>query len=201
MFNKKELTDLKTEVETVKASLASLQEKQNQLTGLLSTLQTGVEQIQATQLESVRQANLSDRSLFQEVEAVAKSRQELESSLRAFKELQNKLETHAFEKINEGIQRAIETLKKEVEAYGSLKLETGKLNERLLGLGSEINKFLTISKNITEADYEFKNYVKTLTANDQEKLRLMQEIDQLQRLVGALRRKTNEAPQRRERFS
>ncbi len=76
-----------------------------------------------------------------------------------------------------------EQLKKEVEAT------TLAITKELQALRADIVKLASISSSIKKEDFELNKVAQHLLKEDKEKLRLMNEVDRLQRLVGSMRRK------------
>ena len=59
---------------------------------------------------------------------------------------------------------------------------------RLKLTDKEINKFLAISRNIKEKDFEMTHFARQLREGDREKLELMRKVDTMERLVSRMRR-------------
>ena len=123
-----------------------------------------------------------------ELSAVQQARADVEKSTRSFSEVQKKIERTVHDQLSTAIGESIQRLKLEAENYNALKSEFVKAGSSVQKLTEEIGKFTSISSQIKEADFELAKHAKVLNAADTEKVRLMKEVDDLQRLVGKMRR-------------
>ena len=71
---------------------------------------------------------------------------------------------------------------------GKLKNELAGINSDVSKLHSEIDRLNKISSQVKSMDFDLVNYAKKLQADDSEKLRLLRQIDSLERLVSKMRR-------------
>lgn len=76
----------------------------------------------------------------------------------------------------------------DVKRFNELKDELSSLVAGFRSVEGEIRKFREISSGIKAADFELVKHAKSLEKADSEKLRLMQKIDHLERLVSKMRR-------------
>ena len=79
-------------------------------------------------------------------------------------------------------------LKKDVENYKSMKQEMEAVTKNTLKATEEIQKLIEISKNLKKEDFELTKFSKELSQGNSEKLKLMARIDNLERLIGKMRR-------------
>ena len=108
-------------------------------------------------------------------------------SFKLFEEMARKkiMEDVKFE-ISKNLQSMFETTKKYKELENYLLV----LNKKIDNLSSEINKFQQISSQIKTADFELEKYVKSVSKEDAEKLRLMRENEKLKMLIAKQRRRS-----------
>lgn len=79
-------------------------------------------------------------------------------------------------------------LKGDISSYNELKQQVSAVLSQTTTLTEEIQKLKEISRNIRKEDFELSKFVDKVTEMDKEKLRLMKEIDTLQRLIAKSRR-------------
>jgi len=181
--------DLHERCERLEKSYDILIEQQNNLLNEVKLLSEGVTEVKSALTQTNEEKQEASNKIEKEVTKISETNEVLERAIRSFKDLQHRIQLHSFEKINEGIQRSVETLKKDTEKYSDAKLELQEVIERMNDLKNEIIKFTTISRKISETDYDLTKFTNKVNEQDKEKLRLMKEVDSLQRLVGSLRRK------------
>src|SRR3989344_4682339 len=92
------------------------------------------------------------------------------------------------EELQKELQLKLGNLNKDAEEYNELKGQIANISLKVNNLSEEISKFLSISKNIKERDFEMTHFARQLIDMDREKLELMRKIDTLERLVGRMRR-------------
>ncbi len=122
------------------------------------------------------------------VASVERLNSELEDSITDLKVLKGHLQAKVADKIEEEFKSLLRRFEKDVDAISKLKAEISSMHSETAKLKDEIDKLNKISSSIRSSDFELSNYAKRLQADDAEKLRLMRQIDTLERLVSQLRR-------------
>ena len=126
------------------------------------------------------------------IDLIKNIRQDLENESYNFKLLQNHIQSRILEKfeseIKENLIKQFEKLKIDISNFNKLKDNLSIITENSEELKEQINKLLIISKNLKQQDFELNKFANKIFEADQEKLKLMKEIDALQRLVSKIRR-------------
>ena len=93
------------------------------------------------------------------------------------------------EDIKKEIQDSTKDLKASSLHYSALKEELSNISKRTRDVSAEIDKFVKISHKIKQGDFELNKFATQLKTMDKEKLNLLRKIDNLERLVGRMRRR------------
>ena len=122
--------------------------------------------------------------------AVAHARDEVEKSTRSFTELQRRIEQFITQKIGDAIKESVNTLQVDTDRYAFVKKEIETLVGSAKQFTDEAAKFAKIAERIEKADLDLVKHARELARTDAEKVKLMKEVDDLQRMVGKMRRNT-----------
>ena len=147
--------------------------------------------------EELRYIAKAQRDITEELQGnislVTESRQRLEREVDDFKIMKSRLQQSLFEQLSEEYRKellvAIERLKADVASFNSLKQEIFSIAARTTRLAGEIDKLTAISSKIRKEDFELHQYAAVLQRQENEKIRLLRQIDALERLVSRERRK------------
>jgi len=163
--NTQAVSDLTTESGALKKSLHSLREKE-------VTLLSGLEK---------------------DIKDIASVKEDFSKALYEFKlfkvEMQKKLLDKYDKQLQKELHSHLDTLNNDARHYNDGRLRLTTISKNLETASADMQKLLSISKKIEKSDFELNKYAKNLMENDKEKLRLMQKIDGLERLVASLRRR------------
>jgi len=120
-------------------------------------------------------------------------REDFGKELYEFKLLKGQLQRKILDKFEEELQKDLEvnreSLKKDANDYSELRSKVSDILSRLNLSSEEIDKFISISKNIKKEDFEMTKFARQVVDMDREKLELMRKIDSLERLVSKIRRR------------
>ena len=120
-------------------------------------------------------------------------REDFGKELYEFKLLKGQLQRKILDKFEEELQKDLEinreSLKKDANDYNELRNKVSDILSRLNLSSEEIDKFISISKNIKKEDFEMTRFARQVVDMDKEKLELMRKIDGLERLVSKIRRR------------
>ncbi len=178
--------------EQLASELAETKKLHNEHSEILSSLKTEINGVK----ESVEALTEKNQQLLKEntnsLAALTQLKKQLEESINSIKLMSSTIQDGLMRKITDQVSMLTqeissklsgsERFKKELEEAASLvKLELNDLKE-------EIKRLKSVSSNINAADFELVKFSNQLKSADSEKLRLMKEIDTLQRLVSSLRR-------------
>ncbi|HLC20460.1 MAG TPA: hypothetical protein VJK72_06055 [Candidatus Nanoarchaeia archaeon] len=184
--------EIHTKVDTLQTNVDKIG-KQNQATSeLIEKLQKQVS-VDITQLQGmVGQFSVGFavevQNIKTELTAVKQAREDVEKSTRSFAEVQKKIERTIHEQLSTAIAESIQKLKLDAENYNSLKSEIVKTSTHVQKLTNEVDKFSAISSQIKQADFELSKHARNLKAGDDERIRLLKQIDDLQRMIAKMRR-------------
>ncbi|MAG16330.1 hypothetical protein CMO88_04680 [Candidatus Woesearchaeota archaeon] len=156
---------LKEDITSAKSDMKSLIEKQQQLINENTNALRTVKELKEQLGESIDSIKIISSTIQNNL--VRKTTDELNNLTQ---EISSKLS-------------GSENLKKEVEDTAT------SVKNELNNLGDEIKKLQTVSSSIKAEDFELSKFSNQLQAADNEKLKLMRQLDSLQRLVSSLRRR------------
>ncbi len=181
---------------TVKEEVGKINEKLNLTTSSVRNLQNELELLREESHEHVKNINEKNNEFFrnfdENVNLMKNIKENFEKELFDFKLLKSQTQKKILEKFEEELQKELniklEGLNKDADQYNELKGQISNITLKVNDLSEEMNKFLAISKNIKERDFEMTHFAKQLIDMDKEKLELMRKIDTMQKLVGRMRR-------------
>lgn len=148
----------------------------------IAKFRSEVEEIKTMQKTSLKEfsSNLNQ---------IIESKQKLQQELVDFKVLKGHFQDKIIDTLSGQINENAEKLKTDIKNYNELKNEISGIVDELKGVKSELAKFKELGERISKMDFALVNYAKTLERENQEKLRLMSEIDYLKRLIAKERRR------------
>lgn len=120
---------------------------------------------------------------------INKSKEELDREVNDFRLVKSRMQEKIFTDVNTKLKEYMEELKTNYSNYKKMEFEFSNLKNMLNALSLEINKFLSVSRNIKEKDFEMEKTARELMKLDKEKLELMRKIETLQRIISAERRR------------
>ena len=123
-----------------------------------------------------------------ETENIGQLREELQHEVEDFKLQKTRMQQKLLENTDHEVRDGLDRLKTDVNRYNDLKRELDLVNANIAKAVQEINKFNLISQKIKAEDFELTKFAKQIFQADQEKLRLMNEIDSLKHLISRERR-------------
>jgi chromosome segregation ATPase len=130
-----------------------------------------------------------------QMDEIHKTNEEFKKELYDFKmiksDIKSKLVSELSESFREELKNETRKLDVDVKAFNDLKEELCVLVTKFKAVESEVAKFKEIAGSLKSADFQLANYARELTKNDQEKLRLMEKVEHLERLVAKERRGRN----------
>lgn len=151
-----------------------------------SQIKDDIKEITENQDKVVQQLNES-------LSKISEARKALEKEVDDFKILKSKMQKAILEQMSEDFRKElisnIERLKTDVASFNELKKEVEIIAIRTNKLGAEISKLIEISGRIKKEDFELAKYAQKILSADNEKLRLMRQIDVLERLISRERRR------------
>lgn len=131
-------------------------------------------------------------SLKDKINAINSLREELQNEITNFKIFLSNQKKGLLEDLTKEFREEIlnhtNNLKGDISSYNELKQQVSYILSQTTTLTQEIQKLKEISRNIRKEDFELTNFINKVTEMDKEKLRLMREIDTLQRLIAKSRR-------------
>jgi hypothetical protein len=107
----------------------------------------------------------------------------LKKRIDSFKLFEDSARKKIMEDVKFEIQKQLQSMFETTNKYKVLENNLLVLNKKIDNLSSEIIKFNVISAQIKSADFDLTHFVKQVTAQDQEKLRLMRENEKLKMLI------------------
>ncbi len=182
VLQSKELNEL---AEKLKANNEAL-ERQN---SAIAELEKRLASLDA-EVSKISEANRSVISSIQTAESSIKGlNEELADSISDLKILKTQLQSKIGDKIEAEFKALLSRFEKDVESVSKLSREMQGITTEVATLKTEIEKLTKIGSTVKTMDFELTNYAKRLTADDAEKLRLMRQIDTLERMISKLRRR------------
>jgi len=185
----KGLMQIKEEIDKINEKLSSTTESTTNLKNDINALK---EQLNSHVIQINEKSNEFFRNFDENINIIKNARDSFQKELFDFKLLKSQMQRKILEKFEEELQKELqvklENLNKDAGEYNELKKQITNISLKVNSLSEEINKFLNVSRNIKERDFEMTHFAKQLLEMDREKLELMRKIDTLERLVGRMRR-------------
>ncbi len=183
VFQSKELNEL---LELIRKNSEAIAEQNKEIISLQSQIS-----LMGKSFESIGSDNRKlSESVKEAVFAVQNLNSELEESTTDLKVLKGHLQTRIADKIEEEFRSLLSRFEKDVDSIGKLNSEIMTIHTEISRLRAEIERLSKVSSSIKSMDFELSNYAKRLQADDAEKLRLMRQIDSMERLVSKIRRQS-----------
>ena len=185
----KGLMRIKEEIDKINEKLSSTTESTTNLKNDINTLKDQLN----NHIVKINEKNSEFfRNFDENINIIKNARDSFQKELFEFKLLKSQTQKKILEKFEEELQKELqiklENLNKDAQEYNELKKQITNITLKVNNLSEEINKFLNVSRNIKERDFEMTHFAKQLLEMDGEKLELMRKIDTLERLVGRMRR-------------
>lgn len=182
----KELMNVKEDIDLINKNIGENNKVISELKTELETLRNGLAESNKSQGEFLKN--------FRENLSVIKNlREDFGKELVEFKLLKAQLQRKILDKFEEELQKDLqvnrEELRKDAEDYSELRKKAAEILSKLSFTGTEIAKFMDISKSIKKEDFELTKFARQVIDMDREKLELMRKIDTLERLVSKIRRR------------
>jgi len=152
---------------------------------------------QVTALTGAVKLNADESSRFcatiqEQIAELKRAREDLKQEVYDFKliksELKSKLISDLTDDFRAHLKEEAAKLDTDVKRFNELKEELSGLVSKFRDVESEVDKFREIAKDVKSADFELSRHAREIAKADQEKLRLMQKIDHLERLISKMRR-------------
>jgi len=184
MFNKKEIQDLK-------------QIFSKELSDIKKSIDRNTKVVESLDLWPVEKAisDLKDKQsgVIKKTEAslneLNKQKQRFEKMINNLKHSVEKASEVSYNKLQDSIAGSVNRLNLDITAFNNLKKDIQSISNDVLQTKFELEKFNAIAKSLKERDFELSKYQKSLLQQDQEKLRLMKEVEGLRRLIAKERRR------------
>ena len=185
----KNLMQIREEIDKINEKLSNTTEAANSLKNDINALK---EQLNSY-ISKINEKNSEFfRNFDENINIIKNARDSFQKELFDFKLLKSQTQRKILGKFEEELQKELQlklgNLNKDAEEYNELKGQIANISLKVNNLSEEISKFLSISKNIKERDFEMTHFARQLIDMDREKLELMRKIDTLERLVGRMRR-------------
>ena len=133
------------------------------------------------------------KQLYENLTLLDETRFTLEKEVDDFKIVKSKLQKTVLEQLSQEfrkeLQQEIDRLRTDVDSFNHLKHEVMAVAVRTTKLAGEIDKLAEISGKLKKEDFELSKFAQKLMQYDREKLRLMRQVDMLERLVSQERRR------------
>lgn len=180
----------------IKEEIDKINEKLNGTADTASNLKNGINALKEqlnNHVADIKNKNAEFSKNFDENINIMKNvKESFQKELFDFKLLKSQTQKKILDKFEEELQKELqlrlENLNKDAEEYNRLKNQISNISLKVNNLSEEINKFIAISKNIRERDFEMTHFARQLLEMDKEKLELLRKIDTLERLVSRVRR-------------
>ncbi|MBI2135918.1 hypothetical protein HYU06_02525 [Candidatus Woesearchaeota archaeon] len=180
------------EFEKVNAQMTKMQEDFSLLKTAITDLSKDLVEMQKNFRDSLNEImavnEMHTGRLKTETENIGQLREELQHEVEDFKLQKTRMQQKLLENTDHEVRDGLDRLKTDVNRYNDLKRELDLVNANMAKAVQEINKFNLISQKIKAEDFELTKFAKQIFQADQEKLRLMNEIDGLKHLISRERR-------------
>ena len=138
------------------------------------------------------EAGRFSETAFLQLNGIRKTNEDLKSEVFEFKSIKADIKSKLVGELMDGFRSEIRKesakLETDVKHFNELKTELSTLVSQFSSVEGEIAKFKLIAGQISAGDFELQRHARELQKNDKEKLQLMQENDNLKRLLAKERR-------------
>lgn len=186
----------KKQIEELRTQLAELQETVNTHSKALDESQERTKTLQATIAEAteklttqISQNTEYENSIAQHADRATALHDEFSRALDQIKRQHTNFEQRVIQQLHSSIKEATSTLRADADKYRALKEEIAQTRDLLGGVQDDLRKFQTVGKKIKASDFEATQFAKKVFGADQEKLRLMKELDKLKSIVSRQRKR------------
>ncbi|MEK6943478.1 MAG: hypothetical protein AABX00_05435 [Nanoarchaeota archaeon] len=182
----KDLMKTKEDLDAINGNIEENNRIISELKEELKSLKAGLKETKKSQDEFLNtfKENLS---------SISNLKEDFGKELYDFKLLKGQLQRKILDKFEEELQKDLEvnrdSLKKDIQDYNELRKSVDEILSKINMTGSELSKFLDISRNIKKEDFELVRHSRNLAEMGREKLELMRKIDNLERMLSKMRRR------------
>jgi len=184
--SKNSIDEINTKLLELDVQIGSVSKENSEIKQDFLDIKSELKEIATRQSKIVQELN-------DNLNMIIESRNKLEREVDDFKIMKNKMQKYVLEQMSEEFRKEliinIERLKTDVASFNELKKEVSIIALKSNKLWAEIDKLTEISGKIRKEDFELSRYAQKLMAEDREKLRLMRQVDALERLISHERRR------------
>lgn len=130
-----------------------------------------------------------NRDFLSKYDEITKLSKSLNSQVDEFKISRNNMASKIIVELSSQFNDQVKKMKIDLNNYNVLKQSITELFSKTDDMKSNIDKFNLVMKEVKKVDFTLDKYAKNLHNNDREKLKLMKEVDNLQRIVASQRRR------------
>jgi len=188
----KDILQVSKNLEKVDNQLKTLSSDSDELRKDFDSVKKSVEELKNTVGESAKAQEKLLKNFNDNIDAISSVRDEMKEELFKFSVLKGQMQDKIMKKFTEELENEISERKKDLNVdTGKYKEVKGIVEEMALELGKakqEIKKWMDISSKIKAEDFELIKFAKQMKEIEAEKLALMQKVDNLERMIGKMRR-------------
>ncbi|HII71184.1 TPA: hypothetical protein HA265_00335 [Candidatus Woesearchaeota archaeon] len=188
----KDLMDISQKLDEINTKVTEHSETVDRHSSALKGYKDSVETIRQEMLGVNKELGgftIRASSLLEEMEGTNESMKKELYELKLVKtDMRNKLVDELTEIFREELRKQTRQLERDVQSYNKLKEELSRITIQLGNLESEMGKFRAIAQQLKATDFELAKYAREVCKADGEKLKLMKDLDNLQRLLSKERR-------------
>lgn len=185
MGTSKKLEELSAQVDDNKCAVTGYSKEMGLFRDELRELKTEIKRFAS-------EAGRFSETAFLQLNGVRKTNEDLKSEVYDFKMLKSDLKSKVMDELIDGfrdeMRKETSKIASDVTRFNELKDELSIIVTKFKSVESEIDKFKLIAQQIKTADFQLQRHARELEKNDSEKLKLMQENDNLKRLLAKERR-------------
>lgn len=175
---KEELRKIKSQVEDLMLDQKKANESIRNELALASQAITNLEKNKDSMLLSLKK----------DIDDISKAKEEILKSAKILQETQSALYSQVYGKLNDALKEHVISLKSTTKEFESLKPEVKDAMQLLSSIKDEVNKLRELSKLVKTSDLQLSEHMNNVQKLDDEKLRLMRQIDKLQDIIAKERR-------------
>jgi chromosome segregation ATPase len=139
------------------------------------------------ELKEIQQGSLKEFK--SNLNEIIESKQKLQQELTDFKVMKGHFQDKVIDTLSNQINENTEKLKTDVKNYNDLKKEIAEITQEIQKVRADLVKFKEVSEKISKMDFDLTHYAKNLERENQDKLRLMNEVNFLKRIIAKERRR------------
>ncbi|NOZ80874.1 MAG: hypothetical protein GXP63_04325 [DPANN group archaeon] len=187
----KELMDVKKDIKILAKSVTGLDSQLSALSGRMDQFGKRFDDLLSNTEKGMR---AMETQLREHQQRLAESADRLKEEVYDFKLLKSGLKDRILgvfkEELHQEILKNLELLRGDTVRYQKARDEVSGLSHRIGEASSDLRRFTDVATKLKKEDFNMVNYARRLESMEEQKARLRKQVDDLQRMIGKMRRRS-----------